>query len=423
MLQTPAGRHVGPADAPCFAAMRRPIARLTGAAALLAVAVAISLLTVAPGTIPGEQLPSASQWATGTPVATAVATQPGAGEPAGSEPEGGGGTARPVELLPVSPDQASALQAAVDRARLALGLGAVAVGISADGEIGWSGASGPPRNGVTPLSGTTRFAIASVTKTFTAAVVLQLAEEGQIRLDALVTDYLPEVTVAKGVTVAELLRHTSGIADLLAPMRDRLNAQPTRVWTPAEVLALIGPSRFAPGTDWSYSNTNYVIAGMLVERVTGHPFADELARRVTDPLELGGTAFAPLVAKGNLLGVSWSSAFSTAAALDSTAVDLVRWGDALYGGAMLRPSSLAQMLDFNADEYGMGAERYHVAGLTGYGHSGLLRGYTTLLIHLPSEHLTIAMLATGHAFSPSSLLTYAGGGSSILQLAEAISPT
>jgi hypothetical protein len=71
----------------------------------------------------------------------------------------------------------------------------------------------------------------------------------------------------------------------------------------------------------------------------------------------------------------------------------------------------------------MGTERYHVAGLTGYGHSGLLRGFTTLLIHLPSEHLTIAMLATGHSFSPSSLLTYAGGGSSILQLAEAISPT
>ena len=403
--------------------MRRPIARLTGAAALMAVAVAISV-TLAPRTIPGEQLPSASQpAASSSPRASSVATQPAASTPVGSQPEGGGGTVRPVALLPVSNAQAAALQAAVERARTAFGLGAVSVGVSADATLGWSGTSGPPRNGVTPLSGTTPFAIASVTKTFTATVVLELAEEGRIRLDAEVTDYLPELGAATGVTVAELLRHTSGIADLLAPMRDRLNAQPTRVWTPAEVLALIGPSQFAPGIDWSYSNTNYVIAGMLVERVTGHRFADELARRITDPLELHGTAFPPSIAKGNLLGVSWSSAFWTAAALDSTAVDLVRWGDALYGGAILQPSSLALMLDFNTHDYGMGAERYQVAGLTGYGHSGLLRGFTTLLIHLPSEHLTIALLATGHAFSPSSLITYAGGGSSILQLAEAISPT
>lgn len=403
--------------------MRRPIARLTGAAALLAVAVAVSI-TLAPGTLPGDELPSASlPGATHTPGASPLATVPAAGSSVASPPEGGGGTARPVELVPVSAAEAAALQAAVDRARAALGLGAVAVGVSAEAEVGWSGASGRPRDGVTPLSGATPFAIASVTKTFTAAIVLQLAEEERIRLDAPVTDYLPELTLAKGVTIEQLLSHTSGIADLLAPMRDRLNAEPSRVWTPAEVLALVGPSRFPPGTDWGYSNTNYVIAGMLVERVTGNPYADELARRITGPLELTDTGFAPAVARENLLGVSWSSAFWTAAALDSTAADLVRWGDALYGGAVLRPSSLERMLDFNEHAYGLGAERYSLAGLSGYGHSGLLRGFTTLLIRLPDEHLTIAVQATGHAFSPSALLTYAGSGEpSILDLALAISP-
>ena len=237
------------------------------------------------------------------------------------------------------------------------------------------------------------------------------------------TDYLPELTLARGVTVGQLLSHTSGIADLLALMRDRLNAEPHRVWTPAEVLALMGPSRFKPGSEWGYSNTNYVIAGLLVERVTGDTFADELERRITGPLELTGTGFPPPVARESLLGVSWSSAFC-AAALDSTAADLVRWGDALYGGAILRPSSLALMLQFNANAYGLGAERYTLAGLSGYGHSGLLRGFTTLLIHLPDRHLTIAVLATGHSFSPTAFLTYAGsGGSSILDLALAISPS
>jgi CubicO group peptidase (beta-lactamase class C family) len=129
------------------------------------------------------------------------------------------------------------------------------------------------------------------------------------------------------------------------------------------------------------------------------------------------------VARKNLLGVSWSSAFSTAAAIDSTAADLVRWGDALYGGAILRSSSLQRMLTFNDHAYGLGAERYTLAGLAGYGHSGLLRGFTTLLIHLPEAHLTIAVLATGHEFSPSALLTYSGGvAPSILDLARAISP-
>jgi D-alanyl-D-alanine carboxypeptidase len=399
--------------------MRRPIARLTGAAALLAVAVAVSI-TLSPRTIPGEELPSASA----TAVASPTATQPTpTGHPDPTATPGESGLALPVALLPGGAAASPAPPAALDRARASLGLGAVAIGIS-DATLGWSGASGKPRDGVTPLSGTTPFAIASVTKTFTAAIVLQLAEEGSIRLDAPVTDYLPELTVAKGVTVQQLLSHTSGIADLLAPMRDRLNAEPSRVWTPADVLALVGPSRFKPGTDWGYSNTNYVIAGLLVERVTGHPFAEELELRITDPLELTGTAFPPPVASENLLGVSWSSAFSTAAALDSTADDLVRWGDALYGGAVLRPSSLALMLNFNANAYGLGAERYALAGLSGYGHSGLLRGFTTLLIHLPDRHLTIAVLATGHSFSPSALLTYAAAGkSSILDLALAISPS
>ncbi|MGZ6372579.1 MAG: serine hydrolase domain-containing protein, partial [Candidatus Limnocylindria bacterium] len=279
------------------------------------------------------------------------------------------------------------------------------------------------RNGTTPLSGTTPFAIASVTKTFTAAIVLQLVEEGRIDIDGAVTDYLPELTLARGVTVRQLLSHTSGIADLLAPMRNRLNADPSRVWQPAEVVALVGPSRFAPGTDWSYSNTNYVIAGMLIERVTGHPYADELERRITGPLKLRGTGVPSRGGLPYLLGVSWTSAFWTSAMLDSDPADLVRWGDALYGGAILEPLSLDRMLDFNADGYGLGAERYRFGGLLGYGHSGLLRGYTTLLVHLPDAHLTLAVLAVGHVFDVTDLLTYSGSAApSILALAGELVP-
>ncbi|HEY8921933.1 MAG TPA: serine hydrolase domain-containing protein, partial [Candidatus Limnocylindria bacterium] len=177
-------------------------------------------------------------------------------------------------------------------------------------------------------------------------------------------------------------------------------------------------------TSWAYSNTNYLIAGMLVERVTGHPFADELERRITGPLKLRGTGPPTPGELPDLIGVSWTSAFFTSAMLDSNAANLVRWGDALYGGSILRADSLAQMLDFNDQGYGLGAERYRFGGLLGYGHSGLLRGYTALLAHLPDAHLTVSMLATGHLFSVSDLLTYSGPGTpSILSLAGNLRPS
>lgn len=412
--------------------MRRPIAHVTGATAALATLVVVSL-ALAPGvTSPGELPPAGSQ-APGTtagpsptprpPFLPETTDLPYAFWPIPHDGDGGG-SALPVDRLPVSDSEAAALQAAVERARLTFGLGAVAVGVSADGRLGWSGASGPPRDGETPLSGATPFAIASVTKTFTAAIVLQLVEEGRVRLNAEVTEYLPELAVAGGVTVLQLLSHSSGIADLLDPMRDRLNAEPSRVWQPAEVLALLGPSAFPPGSDWAYSNTNYVIAGLLVERVTGHPFADELERRIIGPLKLVGTGIPTRGGLPYLLGVSWTSAFWTSAMLDSDAADLVRWGDALYGGGILRGSTLARMLDFNADGYGLGAEQYRLGGQLGYGHSGLLRGFTTLLVHLPESRLTLAVLAVGHVFDATALLTYSGPGApSILSLAQGLSPS
>jgi D-alanyl-D-alanine carboxypeptidase len=408
--------------------MRRPIAHLTGAAAALAVLVAVSV-TFAPGTVaPGDLgSPAASR-----PLESSAPTQsvaettdaPDAIAPFPHLPDGGG-TAQPIDRAPVSEAESAALQAAVDRARAAFGLTSLAISVSADAQLGWSGASGPPRSGsTTPLSGSTPFAIASVTKTFTAAIVLQLVEEGRIDLEAAVNRYLPELTIARGVTVRQLLSHTSGIEDLLAPMRERLNAEPSRIWQPAEVLALLGPSTFAPGTDWSYSNTNYVIAGLLVERVTGEPFTDELERRIIGPLKLRGTGTPAPSELPYLLGVSWTSAFWTSAMLDSDAADLVRWGDALYGGAILRPDTLAQMLDFNEEGYGLGAEQYRFGGLPGYGHSGLLRGYTTLLANLPDAHLTVALLATGHLFDAAELLTFSGPGTpSILSLAGELSPS
>jgi len=94
-----------------------------------------------------------------------------------------------------------------------------------------------------------------------------------------------------------------------------------------------------------------------------------------------------------------------------------------HGEEVFQPLSLDRMLVFNADGYGLGAERYRFGGLLGYGHSGLLRGYTTLLVHIPDANLTLAVLAVGHRFGVTDLLTYSGSGSpSILALAGELAP-
>lgn len=336
--------------------------------------------------------------------------------PAGNDVDGG--SIVPSELAALSPARAAALEAATDQARLAFGLDGLAIGVSVHGSAGWTGASGLARDYTTPLDGHSPFAIASVTKTFTASLVLQLVEEGRLSLRDRAADVLPGVRVPEGVTVSQLLRHTSGIADILPTLRDPLNADLERNWTPAEVAARVAQPWFLPGRAYGYSNTNFVLLGMIVERVGGRPYAEQLRQRILEPLGLDETGL--LLTKGAppLMMRSWASAFGTAGRMYASAHDLLAWGDALYGGRVLAPASLRQMLTFKRHNYGLGAETIHVGELTGYGHSGLLRGYTTLLVHLPEQDVTLVVMGTTLMFDPARLLTYRQDGTpSILDLA------
>jgi D-alanyl-D-alanine carboxypeptidase len=315
-----------------------------------------------------------------------------------------------------------ALAAATRRERLAFGLYSLTIGISVDGRRGWTGGSGwAPDDGGKP-DGDTPYVVASITKTYTAAVVLGLVEEGRLSLRDRVVDLLPGVAVNPEVTVAQLLHHTSGIADLYTPLRDTLNVQTARRWTPQEVLAGVGGPWFAPGAGWAYSNTNYVLLGMIVERVTGNSFSAELRSRIAAPLDLEETGLQGGRRAPYLLSTSWATAFWTSGAMYSTAEDLLRWGDALYGGKVLTHTSLRRMLSFK-DRYGLGAERLHVGDEEGYGHSGLLRGYTSLLIRIPERRVTLVVLAIGQKFDPAILLAdEQAGGPSLLSLALRSAP-
>jgi D-alanyl-D-alanine carboxypeptidase len=377
------------------------------AALLLSAILAAPLASPEPAVLAG----AVSQTPQATPPSSPILPIPGDAQPAFPHwPSEHAGTARPIELGEVQGRTAADLRRALNRARADLGLYSLALGVAIDGRVGWSGASGVALDGVTKLDGDSPFAIASITKTFTATLVLEAAERGKIGLDDPVSDYLPRVKAVRGVTVRQLLQHTSGIADLLPPMREPMTKDPDRTWTGPEVIDQLGGRWWSPGAAYGYSNSNYVLLGMLVERIYGHAFNDVLARHILRPLDLDETGVLLARDAPPLMPPSWASAFGPSGNMYASVSDLVEWAMALYGGRVLSPETLADMTTFNSDDYGLGTEAIHLGSRTGIGHSGLLRGFTSVLVHLPDENVTIALVGTWQGFDPGGALLHSRNG-------------
>jgi D-alanyl-D-alanine carboxypeptidase len=253
----------------------------------------------------------------------------------------------------------------------------------------------------------TPFAIASVTKTFVAAAILQLREEGELSLSDRLSRWETRVPNASRITVRQLLSHTSGVRDMWLHPRyaQRVEGRPQHVWTYPEVRAMIGAPRFAPGKGHDYSNSNYVLLGRIIELETGHSVAREIRQRFLRPLGLDDTWFqgaeagpgdaamgyarrsGAWVRQGNGTGLrpttSIATFFGASGAMASTARDVADWARALYGGRVLRPSSLAQMTAFSSHDYGLGTRRKQMGGREAWGHGGSLDGFETSMWYLP----------------------------------------
>ncbi|MDR3079888.1 MAG: beta-lactamase family protein [Streptomyces sp.] len=267
-------------------------------------------------------------------------------------------------------------------------------------------------NSLAPVQSDSRFRIGSMTKPFVATVVLQLVGEDRVDLDAPVERYLPGVIRGQGgdgrrITVRQLLQHTSGLPSYLAhlsPMdilKDPLAHHDTRDLVN---IALADPPTFKkPGKGWHYSNTNYLVAGMLIEKVTGHPYGEEIRRRIITPLGLRETSVpgdstaipgphprgyvrpgkdAPLM---DLTAINPSIAGASGEMISSGS-DLNRFLDALVRGRLLRPAQLKEMMttrptgDKEDDRaYGLGLEsRSLPCGGLYWGHDGDIFGYQTM---------------------------------------------
>jgi D-alanyl-D-alanine carboxypeptidase len=290
------------------------------------------------------------------------------------------------------PADARRYQAALDEARARAGAFGVTFAIVRDGEIAWVGSSGETRER-RPMAPGQPLVIGSITKTFIAAAVLQLVAEDRIRLDDPVREHLPALSwLSRRITVRQLLDHTSGLADVFNDeTRVGLETDPSRAWTDAAVLATVGTAWYPPGEGWAYANTNYLLLTMLVEAVTGEAIGTVVATRLLAPLGLDSTAVLSGV-DGQALPPAWSTIFRGSGAMVSSAADVARWGDALYAGSVLPEEQRRAMLRVNADDYGLGVQRIEISGFEGVGHTGLLNTDTSLLLHIPSRDVTIALL-------------------------------
>jgi D-alanyl-D-alanine carboxypeptidase len=264
-----------------------------------------------------------------------------------------------------------------------------------------------------PLRATDRYRIASVTKPFVATVVLQLVAERRIRLADSVERWLPGlVPNGRAITLRELLGHTSGLFDYdddAAWVRARI-ADPGRAWS-AETLVGIATRhrpRFPPGTDWAYSNTNYVLLGLVVEAATKHTPARELGTRIIAPLALRATSYpqgtaiqgrvahgyqaaAPglPIPAGRLLDVTSRVSPSAwgAGQMVSNADDLTRFFGALLAGRVLHSAQLREMkAEVRGDgivafrvPYGLGLDIEHTPCGVAYGHVGDMPGYRNVV--------------------------------------------
>lgn len=315
----------------------------------------------------------------------------------------------------VEPRLGAALRNALARARRHSAAPGLSMAIVTDDGRVWQRASGRGRDGGR-LSARAPQTIASITKAFTAAIVMQLASEGRIELDAPANRYLPKVALLRGVTVRQLLAHRSGIADLYGPAKHRLNHRPGRALGSNDVLRPIGPRWFAPGKDYGYSNTNYFLLGHIIEVVTHSSFNDVLAERITGPLELDDTRL--LTADDTQLPPAWSTAFWTSGAMVATPADLAEFGHALYGGGLVSDRHLARMTSFkHGNRYGLGTQLLPLGSRDVPGHSGLLYTTTSLLVHLPKERVTIAIFGTAPNADLEAALVERYGGRSLLDLA------
>lgn len=276
-----------------------------------------------------------------------------------------------------------------------------------------------------PMNPSLHFRIGSITKTFTGTVILQLVDEGKLRLDDPIARYEPQVPNGAHITIRELLNIRSGLYNYSEDpgFEQTLSNHPNTVWTPQELVA-IGfkhPAYFAPGKDFHYSNTNTILLGMVIEHITGHTAVSEFQRRIFTPLGMNNTSMPPQTSSAmpvpysqgymlntpakqgaaqQLLNVTtWNPSWTwTAGGAISTLHDLQIWSKALATGKLLKPATQKERLTWDTKLPGDIGYGLAIANYAGFiGHNGQLPGYQSFMSYMQAKDETIIILTNLYA--------------------------
>ena len=309
------------------------------------------------------------------------------------------------------------LQAALDHATKAQKIPGATAAVNHAG-CSWRGASGVSD---VPTKAAARsgdlFHLGSITKTFTAALLLKLRAEGKVSLDSPVSTYVTGVPRGDVMTVRQLLNHTSGLFDYTEcdAFWSAVEKNPAHVWKPADLVALAATKApyFEPGQGWQYSNSDYIVAGMIVEKVSGEPAATALRSRILDPEKLDHTYLdgyeAPVAGLihgyetdgKDFLDVTWSEDPSwawTAGGLVSSIDDLTKFYEDLLDGKVLAPAELQEMKAMvdttwpSIPEYGLGLAERKFGARRALGHEGGVWGFVSASFKFTEPAATVSVL-------------------------------
>ncbi|MDJ0344442.1 serine hydrolase domain-containing protein [Streptomyces sp. H10-C2] len=334
----------------------------------------------------------------------------------------------------LDPALVARLDEAIERARKETGVPGVTVGLWLPGRGSYVRSSGVA-NTVThaPMTPGLNMRIGSETKTFTATAVLELVDDGLVKLDDPISAYIDGVPDGNHITIRQLAEMRSGLFSYSADpdFVQALLSDPTRPFTPQELLAYAfrHPNVFAPGAKFQYSNTNYILLGLVVEKLGKMPLADFIHQRVTGPAHLHHTLFpqgaefpephAHGYTNQTLTGAiadttHWNPSWGWAAgAMISDLHDLHHWAKVVATGTLLSPATQKQrekfipVPGFDGAGYGLGLFQTH-----GWiGHNGSLPGYESVTMYLPKQDATMVVLLNTdilhNGFEPSTLFARA----------------
>lgn len=324
-------------------------------------------------------------------------------------------------VLPAFGQLSSSLQSAIDESVGKIladtRVPSASIAIVKDGKIAYVHAYGDARiDPKTPARPEMRYKIASNSKQIAATALLLLAEEGKISLDDRVSRFLPDLTRARDVTIRELLSHTSGYQDYY-PL-DYVPPLMTKAATPQFILDTWAkkPLDFEPGAQWQYSNTNYVIIGQIIEKLSGEPLIQFLRARIFNrlgmhsPIDIGRDPWSDQDPAGYTTfalgpareippeGKGWMYA---AGELAMSAHDLALWDISLMDDTVLKPASLKELtteVRLNngiGTHYALGLEVSMVDGHRRWGHSGGAAGFVSMNATFPDDKISVTVLTNG----------------------------